>query len=200
MKKEKKPWNHNYAYHKWIAKMIGGRKRILDVGCGDGTLARFLGAADHTVLGLDPSTVAIERANAQNTCDNVAFAQAAFESYDFGGQVFDAVVFVASLHHMDMAEALAKAKTLLEENGVLIVVGLTKPSSLRDRLVEAARVVPSWVVSTAKKNVTSEELEIDVSYEFPPMDEVRRICGELLPGYAIRYGLHYRYLLTWEKK
>ena len=66
--------------------------------------------------------------------------------------------------------------------------------------MEAARVVPSWILSTAKKNVTSEELEIDVSYEFPPMDEVRHICGELLPGYEIRYGLHYRYLLTWEKK
>lgn len=200
MKKEKKPWNHNYAYHKWITKTVGGRKRILDVGCGDGTLARLFGTADHSVLGIDPSASAIERANAQNTGGSVSFVQASFESYDFGGQAFDAVVFVASLHHMDMAEALAKAKTLLEENGVLIVVGLAKPSSLRDRLVEAARVVPSWIVSTAKKNVTSEELEIDVSYEFPPMDEVRRICGELLPGYAIRYGLHYRYLLTWEKK
>lgn len=199
MKKGEQPWNHNYAYHKWIAKKIGDRKRILDVGCGDGTLARFLRTSDNSVVGLDPSATAIERAQAQNTYGNVSFVQTTFEACDFGGQRFEAVIFVASLHHMDMAEAIGKAKTLLEENGVLIVVGLAKPSNLCDWVVEIARVVPSWIVSVMKQNTTSEELEIDVSYEFPTMGEVRRVCSELLPGHTIRYGMHYRYLLTWEK-
>ena len=99
---------------------------------------------------------------------------------------------------MDMAAALAMAKSLLKKNGILIIVGIAKPSSLVDWIVEAARVIPSKIVSAVKKNVTSEELDIEVSYDLPTMGEVRRICGEHLSGHKIRYGLHYRYLLTWE--
>ena len=33
MNTPKAPWNHNYAYHGWIAKAVGQRRKILDVGC-----------------------------------------------------------------------------------------------------------------------------------------------------------------------
>ncbi len=99
-----------------------------------------------------------------------------------------------------MVEALEKAKSLLAENGILLIVGLAKPSNAIDWIVELFRIVPSQVVSAVKKNTTSEELDMEVSYDFPTMDEVRRICKDCLPGYKLRYGLHYRYLLSWEKR
>lgn len=99
---------------------------------------------------------------------------------------------------MNMADAVDKAKELLEKNGVLIIVGIAKPSGLLDWMVEAARVIPSRIISSVRQMSTSEELEMDVSYDFPTMNEVRQICGEKLCGYTLRYGLHYRYLLTWE--
>ena len=101
-------------------------------------------------------------------------------------------------HHMDMENAIEKAKKLLAKNGVLIIVGLAKPSSLFDWIVEFARIIPSKIVSTMMKNTTSEELDIEVSYHFSTMKKVRQICNEKLYGYTLRYGLHYRYLLTWE--
>ena len=131
---------------------------------------------------------------------NAAFITTTFEDFQPMGQSFDAVIFVASIHHMNMMEALEKAKSLLAENGILLIVGLAKPSNAIDWIVELFRIVPSQVVSAVKKNTTSEELDMEVSYDFPTMGEVRRICKDNLPGYKLRYGLHYRYLLSWEKR
>ena len=155
---------------------------------------------DHDVLGIDPSERAVLRANEQNMSSNAAFITTTFEDFQPMGQSFDAVIFVASIHHMNMVEALEKAKSLLAENGILLIVGLAKPSNFLDWIVELSRIVPSQVVSAVKKNTTSEELDMEVSYDFPTMDEVRRICKDCLPGYKLRYGLHYRYLLSWEKR
>lgn len=200
MRKETQLWNHNYAYHKWIAGNVGNRRRILDVGCGDGTLAMFLGNAHNEVLGIDPSVLSVQKANEKNSFGNIEFRQTAFEDFDAQGRQFDAVIFVASLHHMNMSEAVCRAKSLLAENGVLLVVGLARPSGIFDWVVEAARIIPSKIISLLKQNITTEELQMDVSYAFPTMNEVRQICHEHLPGASVRYGLHYRYLLKWEKR
>ncbi len=199
MKKKETSWNHNYAYNRWISKKIGKRNSILDVGCGDGTLALYLRTTDNKILGIDISDSSIQNANRKNVYSNVSFLQTAFEDFQANNGNFDAIVFVASIHHMDIANAIDKAKKLLAKNGVLIIVGLAKPSGLFDWIVELGRLIPSKIVSSIKKNTTSEELNIDVSYNFPAMETVRQICKEKLCGYSLRFGLHYRYLLTWEK-
>jgi len=198
MQSGKTSWNHNYAYNSWVSKKVGKRISILDVGCGDGTLAQYLRTADNNILGIDISDSAIQKANKKNSYSNVSFLQTTFEDFQENNKKFDAIVFVASIHHMDMINAIDKAKKLLTKNGVLIIVGLAKPSSLSDWIVELARIIPSRIISVIKKNTTSEELNIDVSYDFPTMNEVRQILNEKLCGYTLRYGLHYRYLLTWE--
>jgi len=198
MKKQKNSWNHNYAYNRWVSKKIGKRNSILDVGCGEGTLALYLRTDDNDILGIDISDSSIQKANKKNLYSNVSFVLTTFEEFQANNERFDAIVFVASIHHMDMVNAIDKAKKLLAKNGVLIIVGLAKPSNLFDWIVELVRIIPSKIVSSIKKNTTSEELDIDVSYEFPTMKKVRQICKEKLCGYTLRYGLHYRYLLSWE--
>lgn len=44
---------------------------------------------------------------------------------------------------MDMRKALEKAKSLLVENGIILVVGLGKPSSFLDYIIEGLRVIPN---------------------------------------------------------
>ncbi|MBQ3590439.1 MAG: class I SAM-dependent methyltransferase [Clostridia bacterium] len=198
MEDKKVPWNHNYAYNNWISNKVGKRKKILDVGCGNGTLAMTLRTPENHILGIDPSDSSIQKANDQNPYDNVQFQQTTFEAFEANDEKFDAIVFVASIHHMDMQSAVAKAKKLLERNGILIIVGLANPSGFMDWVVELSRVIPSKILSMIRQNIDSEALDIDVSYDFPKMEEVRRICHENLCGHTIRYGLHFRYLLTWE--
>lgn len=198
MKSKTSPWNHNYAYNRWVSKMIGKRNSILDVGCGDGTLALYLRTDDNNILGIDISDHSIQKANQRNSYSNVSFVRTTFEDFQANNKYFDAIVFVASIHHMEMVNAIDKAKKLLAKQGVLIIVGLAKPSSLFDWIVELLRIIPSKIISSIKNNTTSEELNIDVSYDFPTMNEVRQVCKEKLGGYSLRHGLHDRYLLTWE--
>ncbi len=174
------------------------KNKILDVGCGNGSLAMFLRTPNNRVIGIDPS-LSIEKAKELNTYNNVEFIQTSFESFNSSEVKYDAIIFVASIHHMNMRDSLVKAKELLSKGGILIIVGIAKPSNFLDWLVEAIRVVPNAVISFIKKNTTSEDLDINVSYAFPSMNEVRRICTDTLPGYKLKYGLHYRYLLTWNK-
>ncbi len=196
--KNQVPWNHNLSYNEWIKNNIGDRKSILDVGCGNGYLSLFLRNDKNFVVGIDPSDLSIKNANEQNNYSNVKFIQTTFEGFETSRK-FDAVIFVASIHHMNMNDAIDKAKALLNRNGILIIVGIAKPSNMLDWMIECARTIPSGIISCIKKNKTSEELNIDVSYDIPTMNKVKQTCKSKLQGYKMRYGLHYRYLLTWKK-
>ena len=190
-------WNHNSAYYPWIASVTRGCARVLDVGCGNGELALLLARHGHVVTGIDPSERCIAQARARAEGDGTRFVCASLEDFDDGP--YDAIVFVASLHHMNMRVALEKAKALLASEGVIVVVGLASASSVLDRAVDVLRVVPSWVSSRLHRMRTSEELGVLTSYDLPTMAQVRRLAAELLPGATIRYGLHWRYLLVWRK-
>lgn len=197
----KNVWNHNYAYHNWIKKNINKNSTVLDVGCGDGTLIFKICYMCKKVYGIDPDTKSIDTAKKNNTYDNISFINDDFLKYDFGNTKFDNIIFVASIHHMDMEEALKKAKKLLNEDGKIIIVGMYKASSISDYLIEVLRIIPSFIISKIKRNKTSEEMNIVTNYNFPTGDEVRNICKKILEkDYSIKYALHYRYLLLWSNK
>ncbi len=193
-----KHWNHNAAYYKWISAQLRGCSTVLDVGCGDGSLAKYLSRPGRTVLGIDPSEDCIMSAE-REFCEGARFEVCSFEKFEAARGSFDAVVFCASLHHMDMPSALEKAVSLLGDGGRLAVVGLASPSSLLDRIVDVCRVVPSALGSRLHKMLSSEELGLPTSYSFPKMAEVREAAARLLPGASILYGLYWRYLLCWQK-
>ena len=189
-------WNHNTAYYDWIFRETASCRSILDVGCGDGTLCAYLDDRIRSVTGIDPDAGCIRAAEARR-CENADFLCGDFMAHPFACS-FDAVVFVASLHHMEMQAAIRKAKSLLLPGGKLLVVGLAKPSSVLDYVLEALRILPCAVISRVKHMKTSEEENIPVSYAFPAMCDVRTVARALLPGAELRSGLYYRYLLKWE--
>lgn len=193
-----KHWNHNAAYYKWISAQLRGCSTVLDVGCGDGSLAKYLSRPGRTVLGIDPSEDCITSAE-REFCEGAHFEVRSFEKFEAAPGSFDAVVFCASLHHMDMETALEKAVGLLRGCGRLAVVGLASPSGLADRMIDVCRVVPCALGSRLHKMRSSEELGLPTSYVFPKMAEVRDAAERLLPGASIRYGLYWRYLLCWQK-
>ena len=191
-------WNHNSAYYPWVVEKTGGCHSVLDVGCGNGELALMLACDGHCVTGVDPSERCIAEAKARENGQKARFARASFEDFK-ADEPFDAITFVASIHHMDMERAITKAKELLAPVGVIVIVGLASPSSVLDHAIEVLRIVPSWVSSRVHRMRTSEDLGVPTSYATPSMAEVRDIASRLLPGAAIRYGLYWRYLLTWRK-
>ncbi len=189
-------WNHNSAYYPWVQKKAANCRTVLDVGCGDGSLVLFLDDGTKRIVGIDTDSHCIEKALSVENDGSVEFTCCSFEDFT-QDKTFDAIVFVASLHHMDMTNTLQKAKSLLSPSGKILIVGLASPSAITDWALEAARVIPSKVISSFHHIQTTEELGIKTSYNLPLMRDVRNIVKQELPGARIRYALHYRYLLEW---
>jgi SAM-dependent methyltransferase len=108
----------------FVLDRIGGAPaRVLEVGCGEGALARALARAGHSVTAIDPQAPeeAPERAS-EGTPGEVDFRRAGIEGFSDPGP-FDCVVAVLSLHHIeDLAGALDKVAGLLRADGNLVVV------------------------------------------------------------------------------
>ena len=99
---------------------------VLDVGCGEGYVARRLIAAGARVTGIDPLAGAIETARAAGDAQDtrVTFVDGTAEALPFDDASFDTVVFFNSLHHVpvdSMGLALEVAARVLRDGGVLYV-------------------------------------------------------------------------------
>ena len=95
---------------------LAGRHKILDLGCGDGQIARALAAQGSDVLGVDPTQLHID----------VAIERGGGPRYLLGGatnipaddESFDAVVACLVFEHIDqMDEAMTEVARVLKPNG-----------------------------------------------------------------------------------
>ena len=98
----------------FLRDALRGRRRILEVGCGDGTVARHL-AEDFRVTALDLAL------RDPTPADNLTFVEGNFLTYT-AAEPFDAIVFTSSLHHITpLARALGHAADLLVPAGLVVV-------------------------------------------------------------------------------
>lgn len=193
-------WNHNSAYHGWILKHAKGRSRVLDVGCGDGLLVQKLSRICNRVVGIDPHGPCIEAAKrCLADTGNVSLIKTDFETYEESPNTFDLIIFVASLHHMDQAWGMEKAKQLLTPEGLLLIVGCAYPHGPADWCMEMLRVIPAKIGSYIHGEKNGGNVGAPVARPTLPLKEIRDICRYHFPGAKIRLGLYYRYLLLWAK-
>ncbi len=99
-----------------------GRRRVLDVGCGYGTVALELARAGHEVTALDASDEMCAVARRTLAGVEAAVVHASFGSDELHEGSFDAIRFGRSLHHMaDVGAAAERAALLLAPGGVVVV-------------------------------------------------------------------------------
>lgn len=97
-------------------------KKVLDYGCGPGDLARRLverGASE--VVGIDISEAEIEgaraRAAAAGIADRARFLVADAHRTGLPDSSFELILGIAILHHLNLEEALAEIRRLLQPGG-----------------------------------------------------------------------------------
>lgn len=105
-------------WHQRVEEFVLGQigdppARVLEVGCGEGELARAMGRAGHSVTAIDPRAP-----------EGPIFQRVRIEEFS-DPRPFDCVVASLSLHHVeDLGRALDKIANVLRAGGTLVVVEL----------------------------------------------------------------------------
>ncbi|MGI8809727.1 MAG: methyltransferase domain-containing protein [Acidimicrobiales bacterium] len=107
--------------HTLMVELVGGTKRVLDVGCATGYLAQALVERGCTVSGLESDTEAAEVARPHLERLVIGDIETMDLAEAFGDDRFDVIVFGDVLEHLrDPLAALRKAKSLLAERGSVV--------------------------------------------------------------------------------
>ncbi|MFJ1560754.1 class I SAM-dependent methyltransferase [Streptomyces mirabilis] len=192
-------WNTNVARHPGILRSVPeGCNDALDVGCGDGLLARKLAERAKHVTGIDksPDMIACARESAAGH-PQLTFVEGDFLTAELPGAEYDFVCSVTTIHHMDFEAALVRMCELLRPGGTLVVVGLAREASVTEwaALIAAAPIVRiTKVLRRARGPQGMPVADPQMSY-----GQVRAAARRLLPGVRYRRHVLRRYSLTWEK-
>jgi Methylase involved in ubiquinone/menaquinone biosynthesis len=97
----------------WCSKLIPSNSRVLDVGCGDGQLARLIASKrpDISIWGIDVR-------QRKDTAINVETFDGKFIPY--GEDSFDVVMFVDVLHHAGQPTTLLREAVRVARQTILI--------------------------------------------------------------------------------
>lgn len=119
---------------------VGDGRRLLDVGCGTGTLAILaarLGGFGARVSGIDPAPrqIARARAKARRAGLDIDFRQGVIEDLPFGEAGFDAVTSTLMMHHLPddlKAEGLAEIARVLKPGGRVVIADFARSDPSHD--------------------------------------------------------------------
>lgn len=201
-------WNHNTHYHRFLLKHVPADSgECLDIGCGTGAFSRLLAERCERVLALDlsPRTIEIARAGSREN-HNIDFQVADVSTWAFPMERFDCIASVATLHHLPIAETLRKMAGALRTGGTMVILDLFEAVGMPELLTSAAAAPVSLVLGLLKNGRLREPRAVREAWaehgrhdSYPTLDEMRWICGRVLPGARIRRHLLWRYSLVWRK-
>ena len=104
---------------------LDGHGRLLDVGCGPGTVTLRLADRFGAVVGLDPDREMLARAAraaAERGIENASWVRERAEALPAGLGSFRAVTFAASFHWMDRPLVATAVATMLDAGGAVVQV------------------------------------------------------------------------------
>ncbi|MFF9199865.1 class I SAM-dependent methyltransferase [Streptomyces sp. NPDC014779] len=199
-----RPWDHNAHYHRWILRQLPGRfDSALDVGSGSGDLVRLLATRAGTVHGIDADATVVTRARElTGPAAPVTFAVGdALREMPQGPH--DVITCVAAVHHMPFGPALARFRQRLASGGTLVVVGLYRPRSGTDHLIDAvaipSNVAMAWIKNRGRKAPPPASMTAPTRPATMTFAEITREARRELPGARLRRRLFWRYTLVWRR-
>lgn len=184
-------WNHNTHYFPLLATLLPDEGQVLDVGCGDGTFARFVAEPDRPVIGVDPDASVLPTDGEHTT-----YVAGSAEDLPFPDATFAAVTMTMALHHTDPVRALAEAARVLTPGGCLLVLGIGRYGGWRDLPAELRDVVAHRFASRDKTPWEPDTVKADPALTWR---ETRSLLADLLPGSTWQRLPKWRHLSTWRK-
>jgi SAM-dependent methyltransferase len=104
-----------------VARHVAGARRVLDIGCGEGQVARRVAGLGVDVLGIDPTPAQVREAGTRG--GGAHYAQARAEALPCRSGAFDAVVLCLAIEHVDAFElAFREVARVLAPGGRLVLV------------------------------------------------------------------------------
>lgn len=205
---EQQGWNHNSHYHRFLLKQLPLKcKIILDIGCGTGEFSRLLAKRANKVIAIDLSPNMIEIAKEKSKqYPNIDFQVADVLQWDFPSEEFDAIISIATVHHLAVEELLSNLKTALKLGGKLIILDLLEHENLGDKLSDFIAVPLNYFFQTTKNRdikispeavqAMREHLRTD---KYLTLSQARRIYQSSLRKAKVKKHLFWRYSMVWEK-
>ena len=202
-------WNHNNHYHQFLIKQLPSNcHTLLDIGCGVGEFSRLLAKYADEVVAIDLSPKSIEIAEQRSTgLTNIYFQVADISQWQFPPVHFDAIISIATVHHLALEDLLPKLQTSLKPGGVLIILDLLKHHNIQDTLIDLIAVPLNWwFLATKNKYIKPSPEAAEAMREHLRTDEylnfsqVKKIYTDSLKTPKIRRHLFWRYSVVWHKQ
>lgn len=112
----------------YIEEQAPATERLLDLGCGEGKVARPLARVFQEVVAVDPSQnmIALGQSLKGGDQQNIQWVAAAAEDASLTGQ-FDVVTFASSIHWMDPEVLFGKLRDHLTSDHILAIISGDTP-------------------------------------------------------------------------
>jgi len=104
-----------------VGQKLGNARRVLDIGCGEGQVARHLAGLGVEVVGLDPTSSQVS--TARDRAGGPRYARARADALPCRDAAFDGVLLCLALEHVDAFEAaIREAARTLAPSGHFVLV------------------------------------------------------------------------------
>lgn len=201
-------WTANNHYHDSLLRHVPGNcENALEIGCGTGAFARRLAERAERVVALDLSSEMVRVASSRSgRFLNLEFQVADAMTWNFPQSHFDFVCSIATLHHLDQRELLAKIKEALKPRGVLVVMDLVQSSGLGERVLDVIGLGVSGSLRLLHNGRLKPPREVRKAWEqhgkhdsYSTISQMRALAHEILPGASVSRCLLWRYKLVYQK-
>lgn len=136
------------------------KKLVIDVGCGDGNISRFISGRCKFIYGIDTPEI-INKTLSNETLKNVQFKCGVGQELPFDNSFADVIIFIASFHHIPenyMIKAIVESKRVLKNKGQLCFL---EPVAKMNSYYELLRIIDdeSEIQKKAYKTIKNASYE-----------------------------------------
>lgn len=154
-------------------------RRAVDIGSGDGQIARFLTRHGAHVIGIECGAMQLEKAHAAEPAGGERYIEGVGQNLPLPDGSADIVTFINSLHHVPVDEqgkALKEAARVLVDGGALFIAEPLAEGPQFDLLKPVDD-------ETEVRAAAYAEIERAADYGFDPVSETRHLQPRKIPSF-----------------